>query len=98
MGELEACVDTFGLDIETVDVSGNSLLCLVVQQNEKSVAKYLLRRGANINHQNFKGNTPLHFAFGYRYDDLGKYLLSKGANSELTNEDGLTCYEFQRMD
>ncbi|KAH8076603.1 hypothetical protein JL721_616 [Aureococcus anophagefferens] len=67
-------------------------------QNEKAVVKYLLRRGADINAQNFKGNSSLHFAFGYRYEDLGNYLLSKGANAELTNEDGHTCYEFQRTD
>ena len=98
MAELEACVDTNGLDIETRDDAGNTLLCLVVQQNEKAVVKYLLRRGADINAQNFKGNSSLHFAFGYRYEDLGNYLLSKGANAELTNEDGHTCYEFQRTD
>ena len=62
------------------------------------MVKYLLRRGADINAQNFKGNSSLHFAFGYRYEDLGNYLLSKGANAELTNEDGHTCYEFQRTD
>ena len=98
LAELESCVDTFSLDIETRDYAGNTLLALVVQQNEKSVAKYLLRRGADINAQNFKGNAPIHFAFGYQYDDLGNYLLSKGANPDLTNAKGETCYEFNKMD
>ena len=46
LAELEECLDTFGLDIESRDNQGNTLFCLVVQQNEKTVAKYLLRRGA----------------------------------------------------
>ena len=46
----------------------------------------------------FKGNGPLHFAFGYGYDELGEYLLSKGADASLINEAGHTCYEFNKMD
>jgi hypothetical protein len=98
LAELEECLDGFGLDIESKDNQGNTLFCLVVQQNEKSVAKYLLRRGADINATNFKGNGALHFAFGYGYDALGEYLLSKGADAELANEVGETCYEFNKMD
>ena len=48
LAELEECLDTFGLDIESRDNQGNTLFCLVVQQNEKTVAKYLLRRGAYL--------------------------------------------------
>jgi len=98
LADLEECLDTYSLDIESRDPAGNTLLCLVVQQNERGVAKYLLRRGADINAQNFVGNAPLHFAFGYSYDDLGNYLLSKGANPDLTNAKGETCYEFNKMD
>ena len=98
LAELEECLDTFGLDIESRDNQGNTLFCLVVQQNEKTVAKYLLRRGSDINATNFKGNGPLHFAFGYGYDELGEYLLSKGADASLINEAGHTCYEFNKMD
>ena len=98
LAELEECLDGFGLDIESKDNQGNTLFCLVVQQNEKSVAKYLLRRGADINATNFKGNGALHFAFGYGYDALGEYLLSKGADAELANEVGETCYELNKMD
>jgi hypothetical protein len=98
LAELEECLDTFGLDIESRDNQGNTLFCLVVQQNEKTVAKYLLRRGSDINATNFKGNGPLHFAFGYGYDELGEYLLSKGADASLVNEAGHTCYEFNKMD
>ena len=46
LAELEECLDTFGLDIESRDNQGNTLFCLVVQQNEKTVAKYLLGRRA----------------------------------------------------
>ena len=60
--------------------------------------EFELRAGSDINATNFKGNGPLHFAFGYGYDDLGEYLLSKGADASLINEAGHTCYEFNKMD
>ncbi|KAH8060409.1 hypothetical protein JL720_13573 [Aureococcus anophagefferens] len=94
MAELEACVDTNGLDIGARD-AGNTLLCLVVQQNEKAVVKYLLRRGADINAQNFKGNSSLHFAFGYRYG-TGNYLLPR-ARTRSSRTRTATC-RVQRTD
>ena len=48
----------------------------------------MLRAGSDINATNFKGNGPLHFAFGYGYDELREYLLSKGADASLINEAG----------
>lgn len=90
---LEACVDDEKIDLNTRDEFGNTLLILAVQQGNKRMAKYLLRRGANMNLQNFSGNTVLHYAYAYNYEELGMYLESKGANTTLLNASNLTCYE-----
>lgn len=66
---------------------------VAAQNGHKAVIKALLRRGANIDTQNKKGHTPLHFCFTYGFTDLGNYLIAKGANDTLTNLAGLTCYE-----
>jgi ankyrin repeat protein len=36
------------------------------------IFKVLLRGGANMNVQNNKGQTPLHFAFAFGYQELGQ--------------------------
>ena len=59
----------------------------------KKIAKFCLRRGANVNQANLAGNTPLHYCFAYGFEKLGNYLISKGANDAKQNADGLTCYE-----
>lgn len=54
----------------------------------------LLRRGANINHQNNKGNTALHYAMAYDSEGaLGEMLISNGADDSMDNKQGLSCYD-----
>ena len=79
--------------INTADQFGNTLLILAAQQGSKRMAKFLLRRGANINMQNLKGNTALHFCYAYNFPDLGEYLKKKGADDSIINCDDMTCYE-----
>ena len=55
--------------------------------------KMCLRKGASMNLRNTRGNTALHYAFGFGYHDQGEYLRGKGANDSILNCDGLTCYE-----
>jgi hypothetical protein len=52
-----------GLPVDVRDVFGNTLLTIASQNGNKRVAKLVLRRGANINARNHKGNTPLHYCF-----------------------------------
>ena len=65
--EVPACLDESGFDIDVSDAKGNTLLCIAAQNGLKRMAKLALRMGANIDHQNNIGNTPLHFccAFGF---------------------------------
>ncbi len=52
-----------GVPIDVRDVYGNTLLTIACQNGNKRVAKAVLRRGADINARNFKGNTPLHYCY-----------------------------------
>ena len=80
------------------DANGNSILHIACQNGLKRIAKLALRRGAEINLQNYNGNTPLHFCFGLSFGEtLGAYLISKGANPTIRNNIGMTCYEGFKM-
>ena len=91
--KLEAAVDDERININCTDEHGNTLLILAAQQGNKRMIKFLLRRGANMNTQNFAGNSCLHYAYAYNHEALGQYLESKGADHSLLNSSGLTCYE-----
>jgi len=80
---------TKGLPVDVRDVYGNTVLIIACQNGNKRVAKAVLRRGANINSRNHKGNTPLHYCYHYGYGEtLGQYLISKGADAEARNNAG----------
>jgi hypothetical protein len=96
--KLEACVDDDKINVNCIDDHGNTLLILAAQQGNKRMVKFLLRRGANMNLQNFAGNSPLHYAYAYNHEELGQYLESKGADNSLLNASGLTCYEGLRKE
>jgi len=90
---LEELLDECGLEVDTEDQFGNTLLILACQQGNKRMAKFLLRRGAYINAQNHSGNSVLHYLYEYGHVDLATYLVSKGADDSYLNSDGMTCYE-----
>jgi hypothetical protein len=52
-----------GLPVDVRDSYGNTVLVIACQNGNKRVAKAVLRRGANINARNHKGNTPLHYCY-----------------------------------
>ena len=91
--EVAAYLD-HGIPVNIRDKFGNTILAIACQNGLKKMAKLALRRGADINARNYKGNTPLHFCFTYGYGDtLGQYLISKGADPAIKNHQGSTCYE-----
>ena len=91
--EVSAYLD-HGIPVNIRDKFGNTILAIACQNGLKKMAKLALRRGADINARNYKGNTPLHFCFTYGYgDSLGEYLISKGADPTIKNHEGSTCYE-----
>jgi hypothetical protein len=81
------------LHVDVEDETGNSVLIIACQNNHKKIVKELLRRSCDVNHQNHKGHSCLHYCFAYKYTELGEYLISKGADSSLRNQFGLSCFE-----
>lgn len=83
-----------GLPVDVRDDFGNTLLTTASQNGNKRVAKLVMRRGANINARNHKGNTPLHYCYQYGYGEtLGEYLISKGADPSSRNNAGKLPYD-----
>ncbi|KAL7471731.1 hypothetical protein ACHAXS_012019 [Conticribra weissflogii] len=91
--DLEQALDVEGVAVETRDQHGNTLFILSCQQGSKKLAKFLLRRGADINARNYSGNTALHYLYEYDHVVLAEYLLRKGADDSILNSQGLTPYE-----
>jgi hypothetical protein len=95
-GNLAGCIDALDFhdaEVDCLDEHGNTPLLLAAQQGAKPLCKELLRRAANINHQNYAGCTVLHYAHEYKHTQLAQYLNEKGADDSLLNKEGLTCYE-----
>ena len=74
-----------GIDPDSKDNFGNTILIIAAQNGNKRIAKMALRYGAQINMFNIMGNTALHFCYEYNYIDLADYLISKGANPNIKN-------------
>lgn len=69
----EALLDR-GLPVDVRDDYGSTLLTIASQNGNKRVSKLVMRRGANINARNLRGNTPLHYCHQYGYGDtLGEW-------------------------
>ena len=66
-GNIQGCEDALDQDafIDCHDEHGNTPLLLAAQQGNKKVIKHLMRRGANIHHQNDAGCTVLHDCHEY---------------------------------
>jgi len=83
-----------GFHVDKEDEKGNTLLLVASQNCNQKMVEMLLRRQANINHQNVNGNTALHFAMAYDVEgNLGEFLIENGADDTIENGDGLTAYD-----
>ena len=86
-------IEAGAIHANQINESGNSLLIVAAQNNQKDICKALHNRGADLDTQNRLGQTALHFAFAFGYTELGKWLVQKGANTNLKNANGMTCYQ-----
>lgn len=83
-------------NLNRVDEHGNTLMHTAAQTGNIRIAKLLLRKGANPNHQNKQGQTPGHFAVAYHFFDFASWLFDEkggGANDLLTNMYDLGPYD-----
>lgn len=76
-----------------IDDHGNTMLMLAAQNGNVKVAKYLVTKGANMDHQNFMGQSAAHFAIAYQFFELSQWLFSAGASDTLENMHGLSPYD-----
>lgn len=79
--------------INKTDEYGNTLLIYACQNGNAKIAKYLINKGANANHQNKQGQTAAHFAIAYQFFDLSTWLFENGADDTVENKFGLTAYD-----
>lgn len=75
------------------DDHGNTMLGLACQNGNVKICKYLVAKGANLNHQNKMGQTPGHFAVAYQFFDLSTWMFENGADDTVENKFGLTPYD-----
>jgi len=81
-----------GFDPCYADAFGNTLFHVACQNGNKRIAKLAIKFGGDMDAQNDKGNTGLHFLFAYGYPDIGEYFMEKGAG-EVRNSLGKTPRE-----
>jgi len=77
-----------GFDPTYTDTFGNTLFHVACQNGNKRIAKLAIKYGGDMDAQNGKGNTGLHFLFAYGYPDVAEYFIEKGASEEILNELG----------
>ena len=89
-GNIKAMQDLLGqgLDIDTADKSGKSLLLICASSGKYAAAEFLIGEGANIKYSDTKGNTILHYlASGSSKDalKLAELALNKGTDINARN-------------
>ena len=80
-----------------VDEHGNTLLHICAQNGNIKIAKMLVHKGANTNHQNKLGQTAGHFSIAYDFFDFSSWLFDPehgaAADDLLENIYGLGPYD-----
>lgn len=75
-----------GFDPAYMDSFGNSLFHVACQNGNKRIAKLAIKYGGDMDAQNSKGNTGVHFLFAYGYAEIGEYFIEKGASEDIRND------------
>ncbi|MCG7948540.1 MAG: ankyrin repeat domain-containing protein [Candidatus Thiodiazotropha taylori] len=57
---------------------------------DRDVVGFLIKKGAKLDNQDEKGNTPLHSAILNDQRVSAKYLINRGASLDIANQEGLT--------
>jgi ankyrin repeat protein len=75
-----------------------TLIALAAIANRTETARLLIQRGANVNHVDKKGMTPLLYAASIDFGDseMIDLLLKAGANPQARTKDGLTALDLAR--
>lgn len=68
--------------------NGNLPVHIAAQNGHLELVHFLIKRKANLNAQNHKGNTALHMSIGYDYYETSLALIQAGADLNIVNEAG----------
>ena len=84
-----------GARIETIRSTGGNMciLNILARRGDIDTLDSYVKRGADINYQDKRGYTPLHYAAEARNIETIKYLLKHGANFSIKNNHGETASE-----
>ena len=79
-----------GADLNYISDSGESLLQIAVDSDNKQVVELMIINGANLNVVDREGNSPLHWAVSTGAIDVVRMLLYNNADATKTNNEGKT--------
>ena len=81
-----------GAPVDFADGNGITMLGRTVLNNDLPMARMMIERGADVNHVDKLGMTPLLWASAIDFgdDEMIRLLLKAGASREARNKDGLT--------
>ena len=87
-----------GMTVDLAGPDGMTLLSMAVLANRLGTAQLLLSRGADVNHVDSYGLTPLQVAASIDFGDsrMIELLKKAGANTGTRNKEGLTALELAR--
>jgi ankyrin repeat protein len=87
-----------GVSPNEIEQNGLGALQRAVLGNRVDIARLLISRGADINHVDNFGMTPLLYAASIDFGDnaMTDLLLRSGARADLRNRDGLTALDLAR--
>jgi len=91
--KVEKALDA-GFFVDETDSHGNTPLIVACQNLNRKICELLIKRGANVNHQNSQGQTAMHYAMAYDPEgSLGEFLITSGADDSVENKLGLSPYD-----
>ena len=81
------------IDINNQTLEGNTFLIISTREGNKNITKFLCENGCELNIQNLKGNTALHYAIANLFFDIVDILISFGAREDIINKNGLRPWD-----
>jgi ankyrin repeat protein len=79
-----------GLDVESRNSSGRTLLMVACACGQRSIAKRILKHGADMDATDLNGKTAAHLALQHGKQEVCEFLLSCGASKDLPDASGVT--------
>lgn len=91
---VRSIIEEGGIDIDTIDKDGATLLHNAAYAGWKEIVEYLCDNGVKVNIGSNNGYTPLMVSSREGYLDIVKKLLQSGANVNQSDDEGFTALIF----